>query len=489
MLLGEALSELLKLPNLSMVFLTAVLFCGVRLGTRAAVLASLASFAAYNFFFIEPIYTFTVAQPQELFALLIFMCVAVLTGSLAGRLRDQREQATRNASATRSLYDYSRKLSGASSADDILWAAASHLHALFRGRVVVLVAEGPDLALRAAWPPDAQLDPAALSAARWAQEKREPSGRGTGTLPSVAFQFRPMVAARGAIAIAVCGLEPPARDQPIPPEDERALTAVLDQTAIALDRALLARDAVKAAAMQENEKVRDALLASLSHDLRTPLSTIAGAATSLRSLGDRMSAEERVELLTSIEDETGRLARFVANLLDMSRIEAGGLKVNREWVEVGDVIQRAAERSRKAFPAMPVKVNVAPDLPFVRGDDKLLEQVLFNLLDNAHKYGGDGGAALHARKEGGEVVISVTDEGPGVKPADLEKIFEKFYRGGRSDGRKPGTGLGLSICRGLIEAMGGSIAAQSPAVRRRRTRIVIRMPSVEPDRGSNAPRS
>ena len=264
---------------------------------------------------------------------------------------------------------------------------------------------------------------------------------------------------------------------------------MLDQTAIALDRALLARDAVKAAAMQENEKVRDALLASLSHDLRTPLSTIAGAATSLRSLGDRMSAEERVELLTSIEDETGRLARFVANLLDMSRIEAGGLKVNREWVEVGDVIQRAAERSRKAFPAMPVKVNVAPDLPFVRGDDKLLEQVLFNLLDNAHKYGGDGGAALHARKEGGEVVISVTDEGPGVKPADLEKIFEKFYRGGRSDGRKPGTGLGLSICRGLIEAMGGSIAAQSPAVRRRRTRIVIRMPSVEPDRGSNAPRS
>ncbi len=486
-LLGEALSELIKLPNLSMVFLTAVLFCGVSFGTRAAVLASLASFAAYNFFFIEPIYTFTVAQPQELFALLIFLCAAGLTGSLAGRLRDQREQATRNASATRSLYDYSRKLSGASSADDILWAAASHLHALFRGRVVVLVAEGPDLALRAAWPPDAQLDPAAFSAARWAQEKREPSGWGTGTLPSVAFQFRPMVAARGAIA--VCGLEPPARDQPIPPEDERALTAVLDQTAIALDRALLARDAVKAAAMQENEKVRDALLASLSHDLRTPLATIAGAATSLRSLGDRMSAEERVELLTSIEDETSRLARFVANLLDMSRIEAGGLKVNREWVEVGDVVQRAAERSRRAFPAMPVKVNVAPDLPFVRGDDKLLEQVLFNLLDNAHKYGGDGGAALHARKEGGEVVISVTDEGPGVKPADLEKIFEKFYRGGRSDGRKPGTGLGLSICRGLIEAMGGSIAAQSPAVRRRGTRIVIRMPLAEPDRVSNAPRA
>ena len=228
--------------------------------------------------------------------------------------------------------------------------------------------------------------------------------------------------------------------------------------------------------MQENEKVRDALLASLSHDLRTPLSAIAGAATSLRALGDKMKPEERLELLTSIEEETARLSRFVANLLDMSRIEAGGLKVNRDLVDVADVVQGAVERSRKAFPKQPVKVNLAPDLPFVRGDDRLLEQVLFNLLDNAHKYAGDSGATIHGRKEGDDVVLSVTDEGPGVKPADLEKIFEKFYRGGRSDGRKPGTGLGLSICRGLIEAMGGTIVAQSPAVRRRGTRIVIRLP-------------
>jgi two-component system, OmpR family, sensor histidine kinase KdpD len=476
-LLGDALSAVLRLPNLSMIFLAAVLFCGVRFGTRAAVLASLASFVAYNFFFIEPIYTFTVAEPQELFALLIFLGVAVLTGSLAGRVRDQRESVMKTAAVTQSLYDYSRKLSGASTEDDILWAAAAHLHATFGGRVVVLVAEGQDLVTRAAWPPDAQLDAAALSAARWAYEKREPAGLATGTLPSVAFQFRPLVAARGAIA--VCGLEPRARDQPVAADDERALTAILDQTAIALDRALLARDAVNAAAMQENERVRDALLASLSHDLRTPLATIAGAATSLRALGDKMSAVERVELLSSIEDETARLSRFVSNLLDMSRIEAGGLKVNRELVEIADIVQRAAERSRKAFPTEAVRVNVAPDLPFVRGDDRLLEQVLFNLLDNAHKYGGDGGAVVHARKEGDEVVVSVTDEGPGVKPADLERIFEKFYRGGRPDGRKPGTGLGLSICRGLVEAMGGSIVAQSPAVRRRGTRIVIRLPVAE----------
>ena len=206
-----------------------------------------------------------------MFALLIFLAVAVLTGSLAGRVRDQRESVIKNAEVMQSLYDYSRKLSGASSADDVLWAAAAHLHATFGGRIVFLVAEGDDLQIRAAWPPDAQLDPAALTAARWAQQKNEPAGWGTGTLPRVEYQFRPLVAARGPIA--VCGFEPQSPDEPISAEDERALTAILDQTAIALDRALLAREAVQAAAMKENEKVRDALLASLSHDLRTPLAT------------------------------------------------------------------------------------------------------------------------------------------------------------------------------------------------------------------------
>ena len=471
---AEALSEVLKLPNLSMIFLTAVLFCAVRFGTRAAVIASLASFAAFNFFFIQPTFTLTVAQPQELFALLIFLAVAVLTGSLTGRIRDQRETVVRNAEVTQSLYDYSRKLSGASSADDVLWAAAAHLHETFGGRIVLLASEGDELQIRAAWPPDAQLDAAALGAANWAQRKREPAGWGTGTLPRVAYQFRPLVAARGPIA--VCGFEPHSADEPITAEDERALTAILDLTAIALDRALLAREAVNAATMHENEKVRDALLDSLSHDLRTPLSSIAGAATSLRTLGDKMNPAERLELLSSIEEETGRLAQFVANLLAMSRIEAGGLKVNRDLVSIADVVQAAVERSRKAFPGQAVRISVAPNLPFVRGDDKLLEQVLFNLIDNAHKYAGDASATIHARQEGGEVVLTVSDEGPGIKPAELERIFEKFYRGGRADGRKAGTGLGLSISRRLVEAMGGTIAAQSPAVRRRGARFIVRLP-------------
>jgi len=483
---GEALSHLLRLPNLSMVFLTAVLFCAVRLGARAAIIASGLSFLAYNFFFVEPLYTFTIAEPHELFALLIFLVVSIFTGSLAGRIRDQSEAVARNAGITQSLYDFSRKISGAASADEVLWATAAHLHASLGRPVVLLMADGDDLLPQAAWPPDVQLDAAEASAARWALQKSEPAGWSTGTLPRVRFQFRPLVTTRGVVA--VCGFEPPSRDAPISPDDERALSAILGQTAIALDRALLAREAIKAASLEENEKVRDALLASLSHDLRTPLASIAGAASSLRDLGDRMTPQDRADLLASIEEETGRLSRFVANLLDMSRIEAGGLKVRRDWVDAGEVVQSAIERCRKAFPKSSIRASVAPDLPPVRGDARLLEQVLFNLLDNAQKYGGDCDTVVHARREGAELVVSVTDEGPGVKPSDLERIFEKFFRGGRMDGRKAGTGLGLSICRGLVEAMCGTIQAQSPAARRRGTRMVIRLPVGDaPPRAGSAP--
>ena len=476
--IGEALTGILRLPNLSMIFLSAVLFCAVRYGVRAAVVASFLSFLAYNFFFIEPIYTFTIAEPHELLALLVFLAVAVLTGSLAGRIRDQREGVIKSAAVTQSLYDFSRKISGAASADDVLWAAAAHLHATLGHQIILLVVAGDDLSLQAAWPPDVQLDAAETSAARWAQQKGEPAGWATGTLPRIRFQFRPLRTTRGVVA--VCGFEPPDATGALSADDERALSAVLGQTAIALDRALLAREAIRASSLEENEKVRDALLASLSHDLRTPLSSIAGAASSLRDLGAKMSETERAELLLSIEEETGRLSRFVSNLLDMSRIEAGGLKVRRDWVDVADVVRAGVERCRKAFPHAKIRISLAPDLPFVRGDARLLEQVLFNLLDNAQKYGGEGETAVHARREGADVVVSVTDDGPGVKLGDLERIFEKFYRGGRADGRKAGTGLGLSICRGLVESMGGTILAQSPAARRRGTRILVRLPASEP---------
>ena len=475
--IGEALSLVIKLPNLSMVFLLAVLGCAVSYGLWSAVAASILSFLCYNFFFIPPIYTFTVASPQELLSLLVFLMVAVFTGTLAGRVHDQAEAVRQRAQNSESLYDFSRKLAGAAKLDDVLWAVAAHLQKIVGGAVVVLIPEEGDLQVRIAWPPDAELDAGEISAARWAFSKNEVAGWRTDTLPTLAKQFRPLVTPRGPVG--VFGFEPMARGDAPTPEFERALTAILEQTALAVDRSLLIGEAVRAAALEDNERLRTTLLSSLSHDLRTPLATISGAISTLRQLHDRLPPGKREELLASAEEETERLTRFIANLLDMSRIESGALKARRDYLDAADCIRNAVERGRKAFGAESIETSLAPDLPSIRGDAQLLEQVLFNLLDNAHKYGGGSRAVVHARREGGAAVITVTDDGPGIKQADLTRVFEKFYRGGRADGRKAGTGLGLSICKGLVEAMGGTIEAQSPAARRRGTRIVLRFPVAE----------
>jgi two-component system sensor histidine kinase KdpD len=379
------------------------------------------------------------------------------------------------------LFEFSRKLSAAVNLDEVLWAAAAHAQKTLDMRCIVLLrpTDG-ELSIHAAWPPVDELDAGEAGAARWTLEKSEPAGWRTGTLPNVRFQFRPLATSRGVVG--VCGLEPKIATEPLSAQDERLLTSILEQTAIAIDRSLLVNDSVRAEALQESEKLRTILLASLSHDLRTPLASITGAVTSLETLGDKMPASDRQDLLACIREEAGRLNRFIANLLDMSRIESGAIVPRRDLVDVAAVVRGAVERCRKVFPAQKTSVNIARDLPLIRGDASLLEQVLFNLLDNAHKYGADSGVVIHGRREVAEVVVTVTDEGPGVKPADLERIFEKFYRGGGPDGRKAGTGLGLSICRGLVEAMGGTIIAQSPAIRKRGTRIVLRFPMSEQPR-------
>jgi two-component system sensor histidine kinase KdpD len=479
-LLGEALKAWLHPPNLPMIFLLAVLVCAERFGLWPAISASFLSFVTFNFFFIDPVYTLTVAEPQQLLSLLVFLFVAVLTGSLAGRVHDQTEAVQERANTTELLYDFSRKLSAAPNLDDALYAAAAHLQKAQGGHIAFLLPEGEELRLATVWPQMDEFSAGEMGAARWAYSKREPAGWRTDTLPNLTFQFRPLTTPRGVVG--VCGFQPKEPQEPISPEDERVLTAMLEQTAIAIDRSLLVGEAVRSAALEQNEKLRTTLLSSLSHDLRTPLSSITGAVTTLRQLGDKMPPADRQDLLASIEEEAARLTRFVANLLDMSRLESGAIKVRRDFLDSAEIIRTAVERCKKVFPNMRIETSLAARLPFIRGDAGLLEQVLFNLLDNAHKYGGDTGVTVHARQEGQDVLISVTDEGPGIKPAELDKVFEKFYRGGRTDGRKAGTGLGLSICKGLVEAMGGRIEAQSPALRRRGARLLLRFPAAVTDK-------
>ncbi|MCA1968698.1 MAG: sensor histidine kinase KdpD [Rhizobium sp.] len=475
---GKVIDQFVDLPNISLLFLLAVLGASVSGGYLSAFLAALMSTLAYNFFFIDPLHTFTIAAPHEVFALFVFLAVAIIAGGFASRIREQAEIAQVRATALQSLYDFSRKLSTIAKTDDAIWLTVSQLQTSLKRKVVLLLARSGELSVAAAWPPDADLDVTDLTAARWAHEKREPAGHGTGTLPNSRFEFRPLLGPHGIVG--VCGVEHTVERLDL--NAERSLTAILDQTAIALDRARLAEETVIQAARLEGERYREALLSSISHDLRTPLATITGAVTGLRQLGERMTPENRDDLLQSIEEESGRMSRFVANLLDMTRIEAGTLKPKRDWVDVTDVIQSAVDRTRKYAPGRVIDTGIAPDLPLIKGDSVLLGQVLFNLLDNAVKYGGEEPINVYARRDGADVLISVTDLGKGIPPEDLDRVFEKFYRRGKPDGRAPGTGLGLSIARGFVEAMGGKIHAESPALKKRGTRVVMRFPGAEGSR-------
>lgn len=474
-LLGKSLTTFLPLQNVSLLYLVAVIVCGVLNGRVSAIIAAALSSLAYNFFFIEPLYTFTIAQPHELFGLVVFLAAAIFAGELAGRMRDHTERARRQERATQALNEFSRKLSGSARLDTVLEATAAHLYVTTGMGAALLVPEDGELALGSIWPPDLALDATDMTAVRWAFDKREPAGHSTGTLPQVAWQFRPIL--QGRLAIGVLGLLRVDAKGPLLPHEEQLVRGVLEQTAVAIDRARLARENIRTAALEERERLNTALFSSLSHDLKTPLATISGAASSLRELGDRMDPATRRDLLGSIEDEASRLGRFVANLFDMTRIEAGTLKPRRESVDVGEAVNVAVERAKKLHPGHDFELSLAARLPPAHGDSNLLGQVLFNLLDNACKYGGEAPVAVFARGEGSEVTISVSDQGKGIPAGELERIFEKFYRRTKTDGRAAGTGLGLSIARGFVEAMGGTLKAESPAVRKRGTRFTIRLPA------------
>lgn len=472
---GSTIELFIDLPNVSLLYLLGVLVSAVYGGYPAAFIAAALSSVAYNYFFIDPLHTFTIASPHEVFGVLVFIVAALVAGGLASSLSQQAALSARRASATQALYDFSRKLSGTAKAEDVIWTAVSQLQATLKRDVVFLVPADGELSLSASWPPDSDLDVSDMTAARWASEKNEPAGNATGTLPNSAFQFRPLATPSGVSAVV--GLRQ--KDNPLDAAEESVLGALLDQTGVAIDRARLSQESLAQAARLEGERFRSSLLSSISHDLKTPLATIAGAVSSLRQLGDKMKPSSRADLLASIEEESDRLTRFVTNLLDMTRIESGGIDAKSDWVDVGDVIRTTLARAKQYFPNRVIDTSLADDLPLVRGDSLLLGQVLFNLIDNAVKYGGGEPISIYARKDGSFLAVAVTDLGKGIAAKDLDRVFEKFFRRGKADGRAPGTGLGLAIAKGFTEAMGGTVRAESPAVKRRGTRITLRFPIPE----------
>ncbi|MFZ3225076.1 MAG: sensor histidine kinase KdpD [Xanthobacteraceae bacterium] len=456
--LAELIQAWIGATNSDLVFLTAVVTMAVRFGLWPSLFASVASALAYNFFFLPPIYTFTIADPHNVTAFGFFTLVAVIVSSVAARGRTQAVATMERARTTESLYAFSRKLAGAGTLDDVLWATAYQTALMLKVRVVLLLPERGTIAVKTGYPPEDILDDADIAAAKWAWENNRVAGRGSDTLPGAKRLFLPMHTGRGAIGMM--GID---SDKPGPlltPDQRRLLDALADQGALAIERVRLVEEMDRVERNAETERLRSALLTSISHDLKTPLAAVLGSAGTLRDLAEKLSAGEKAELLGTIIDESERLNRFIANLLDMTKLESGAIAPNVALHDLGEIVGSALRRASRILARHEVGLDLAPDLPMLELDAVLFEQVLFNILDNAAKYApAKTTIRIQAWRDGGTVSLRVIDEGSGIPPADIEHIFDKFYRAQKTDQVRAGTGLGLAISRGFVEAMHGTIVA------------------------------
>lgn len=471
-LLAAVTDQLAETANLAMIFMLSVLLSGLAFGLWPALTAAALSAFLYNFFFLEPRLTIRIGHPADVLTFAVFFAVALTTGWLTGRIRDQARAVSRRAAAVASLLSASRRLSSAARQDVAAQALAEQLAAATSGGAVVLTPKADDMVLTAASPPLDGLAPADMAAARWAWERGEPAGAGTGTLPNAAWTFRPLQGVKSRAGVA--GVESKA----LAAEDnERFVAALLDQGAVALERAEFAAQAADAEALRRTDRLRGALLNSVSHDLRTPLSTVLGSVTTLIDYGKSLEPKVRTDLLLSIREEAERLNRYVGDLLDMTRLEGGALVTRKEWVDIRDVLRAAVDQVKRRLDNRTVARDFPAELSMVKADPSLLEQALVNILENAVAYSPDGTAIeVAAYEDRGNVVISIEDEGRGIPTTELERVFEKFRRMDEATDRGKGAGLGLAISKGFVEAMGGRIAAASPIHDDRGTRILISLP-------------
>jgi two-component system sensor histidine kinase KdpD len=459
--------------DLGVIYLSAVLAAGVLYGLKPALAAATVAFLTYNFLFLQPKYSFAIGSPTDFLTLIVFWAVALTTGFLAGRVREQAKTAQRRASAVSALLAASQRLTGVGDRTTAARILAEQTAAAAGAGAVVLLPINDELTLVAGAPTKTPLDAEAMAAARWAWEKGEPAGHGTGTLPQARWTFRPLQGVRDRAGVA--GIEAAALS---PGSDEEKLAlALLDQGAVAVERADLAGQAVETETLRRTDRFRGALMNSVSHDLRTPLSTVLGASTTLIDLGDKLKPEVRADLLLSIREEAERLSRYVGDLLDMTRLEGGGLNIRADWVDVRDVLNAAGKRVARRLGARKMTRDFPAQLSLVMVDQGLLEQALVNILENAIVYSPDGSTVeLAAYEDRGAVVISIEDEGKGIPTAELERVFDKFRRMEEPSDRTKGAGLGLAIAKGFVEAMNGRIAAASPIMDGKGTRILISLP-------------
>ncbi len=451
--IGVVLRPLIGLNSTDLVYLVpvmaAALLYGLRPGLAAGVLAAL----AYNFFFLPPTYTFTIADPQNAVTVVVLLGVAVITSQLASRVRAQGALAATSARQNAALAGFARALAAAPDEIALAQALAGETAALFDARAVYLKRRDGALAIVAAVPPEESLDAVALAAGDWALDRGQAAGRGSDTLPAADWLFVPVSASGRTRAVLGLGRED-SRD-PVRADSRGLLSALVDQAGLALSRIHLEKEMAGVVRLEERDRLRSALLASVGHDLRSPLTTVVATAA---DLAKRYGANDPA--FASLTSEAARLQRFVTNLLDMARVEAGALKLDIEPVDLTDAVASAVHDVRPALSGHAIALDVPPDLPLVRADARLLHHCLINLLDNAGKFGEPGTPiAVVASRSPDALTLKVLDEGPGL-PAGFEgAAFDRFARIEGSDRAREGTGLGLAIVKGFAEAMGFAVHA------------------------------
>jgi two-component system sensor histidine kinase KdpD len=444
-----------NITNLALLYLIPVMAAATLYGLRTGIATGLLSSIAYNFFFLPPLHTLEINDPTNIVTALTLLAVAVVTSQLAARVRFQAHLAQQSSNQNAALAGFARQLSGLIDPDELGQTLCGEVRRLLDVDTVMLLPSDEGLQLTSAVPPVDRLSPIDKAAAEWSFEHRQSAGRGSETLTASDWLFQPLVANSRSLAIFGIARE---RGEPIRTDQLPMLLSLIDQAALALERILLEQEMAKVSQLKERDRLRSALLSSVGHDLRTPLTTILGSIAELRQSGAGDPA-----IVASIETEAQRLNRFVANLLDMVRVEAGVLKLALEPVDLTDAVATAIHDLKRALADHPVKLDVPPDLPLVRLDPQLFHHCLINLLDNAAKFAPDGSPiTVSARRRTDGITFAILDEGPGLQPGDETRIFETFTQLEGSD-RKGGTGLGLAIVKGFGEAMGLTVSAANRA--------------------------
>ena len=456
--MGIAVRGSLEPTNLVMLYMASVVISAIFLGRGPSLLAAVAGVLAFDFFLVPPYLTFAVSDTQYLITFGVLLVVSLVISSLTAQGREQAEAAIRREAQTASLYDLGRDLTAATDLQDVLRIIISHIEKAFGREIAIFLPENGHLRLLSS-SSDYQPDENELAVAVWAYQSNQPTGRGTDTLPAASIRCHPLRTSNGLVG--VLGVHPKETDTFLTSEQRQTLAAFINQAALAIERATLAEQARRTELLQATEKLQTALLNSISHDLRTPLVSITGALTSLDEQSGSLNAENQWSLIVTAREEADRLNRLVGNLLSMTRIESGAIKLHLEPGDVQDVVGTSLEQLGKRIEKHSVQVNIPDRYPLVPMDFTLIVQVLVNVLENAVKYSAkDSLIEISADLVDGSARLQIADRGVGIPAEDLTRVFDKFYRVQRPES-VTGTGLGLSISKGIIDIHHGKIYANA----------------------------